>query len=146
MTKVGSWVVAHATALDAAWTGLALVCLFGAAVLRFLDEPAWELMWGFAWGVAAGTLVVRAVTILARRHENKRRRYLPKSIDEMGVDDDGNRILSVVLVGGEVRTITMPGEYHPADDAGELLIRTACPELFQPGGAFYDAGFHFEGV
>lgn len=76
-----------------------------------------------------------------RRHEQMVE-MLPRRMQELGFDEESHtRILSVELMGGGMRMINVPAEYHPSQDGGELLMSLAVPELFGPGGKFDGKGF-----
>jgi hypothetical protein len=129
--------------VDEAWWLLVLACaifsILGGLFLAY-ENPILIITRALTIGAAIVLIGHKIYEVRKKRYQWQVRRLMPRTIDNMGVND-GVRTLAITLISGETRMISVPEEYDVDDDGGELLMHLASPELFQEGGPLEGADF-----
>jgi hypothetical protein len=115
---------------------LAVLGTVADAFLYRLSPTAFAIVFPLVNGGCIGLLFSQTSQRLVERKQSKWADkvvdLVPTGITRMGTDEETDeQIVSVTLGNGDARLIRLPGDYHPAQDGGELLMRTASPELFE---------------
>lgn len=83
-----------------------------------------------AWGAFVALGMFRSA-LRQRSLDEERDRIaglIPVSIQQIDADDhEGERTMAVTRQNGDVSIVTLPADYHPAQDDGKLLFQSVLP-------------------
>jgi len=130
MTRGTSWFERHIPALAMSWWSIGVVLCVLNVLWMMLD--AWgviRILLPISNAVGLGACLTLYVRAVRERQREKLVQRMPARVSLLERSDDEQRV-AVTRNNGETFILSMPPDYDPREDSGELLLRMVLPEVF----------------